>query len=299
MADWFPDEPEVPEGQRSSGHTPLRYEDVAQDGRIMLLALPHAIGDVIWRKVLVKHPISRLSHSGIIPILSRFVIEGGEGPISVRHPLDAVGRYQLSHTVGDDGQVRHLMLNMWAKMSGPIGRTQGPPPPRAGEIVPVGRVFAEHVFTRLFAPPGERKIVRLDAEGLPPVPPDVWTWRPPEATAALPPSAQPLDPELVPDEAEVVFGLNHTDSNQHVNSLVYPRLFADAALRRFAAHGHGRKVLARRMEIAYRKPCFAGDRARITLRAFSDGNRLGATGVFRPAADPSAPPYCFLHMLFE
>lgn len=299
MADWFPDEPEVPAGQRSSGTTPLRYEDVAQDGRIMLLALPHAIGDVIWRKVLVGHPISRLSHGGVNTILSRFVIEGGEGPISVRRPLDAEGRYQLSHCAGDDGEVRHLMLNMWAKMTGPIGRTQGPPPPRAGETVPVGRVFAEHVFTRLFAPPGQRKVVRLEGEGLPAVPPDRWTWRAPEAVLTLEPGAQPLDAAPLPDETEVVFGLNHTDSNQHVNSLVYPRLFVDAALRRFAAHGHGRPVLARRLEIAYRKPCFAGDRARLALQAFTDGNRLGAAGVFVPAGDPSAAPYCFLHMLFD
>ena len=66
-----------------------------------------------------------------------------------------------------------------------------------------------------------------------------------------------------PDETLIVFGLVHTDSNQHVNSLVYMRLFEEAVLRRFAALGLPEPVLARRLEIAYRKPCFAGDRMHV------------------------------------
>jgi hypothetical protein len=64
------------------------------------------------------------------------------------------------------------------------------------------------------------------------------------------------------------FGLDHTDSNQHVNSLVYPRLFAEAALRRLAELERPRRLLIRALDIAYRKPSFAGDRVRIHTRLF-------------------------------
>src|SRR5205823_12900006 len=44
--------------------------------------------------------------------------------------------------------------------------------------------------------------------------------------------ARALD-EVAPDDFAETFGLVHTDSNHHVNSLVYIRLFEEAALRRF------------------------------------------------------------------
>jgi hypothetical protein len=293
---WFPDEPEVPAEQVGQGTSALRYEEVSQDGRFLLIGLPHVLGEVVWRQLLVNHPLGRVAHTGVIPILTRFVLEGGEGPISVRHPLTSTGRYQLSHTVGEDGEVDRLMLNLWARSTAPRARMYGPPPAGEGETIPVGRVFAEHVFTRLFAPAGERKVVRFPVEGQP-VPAARWTWRPLEAATAPPERAEPLDEAELPDEATVAFGLAHTDSNQHVNSLVYPRLFQEAALRRFAARGRSTRVLPRRIEIAYRKPCFAGDRARITLRAFAlpDGQLL-ATGAFVPEGGGRA--YCVLGMTF-
>ncbi len=293
---FFPEPPEVPAVQRGAGQTELRYEDVSQDGRLMLLGLPHAIGDLVWRKLLVHHPVTRAGHAGILPILTRFIVEGGGGPVSVRWPLEGDGRYQLAHAANPDGSVKHLMLNMWCSMTGPAGRTYGPPPANAGQQIFVGRVMAEHVFTKLFAPPAERKIVRFDIDGLPAVPPDRHAWRPPETVLELPPGARPLDELFIPDAAPVVFGLNHTDSNRHVNSLVYPRFFQDAALRRFAAHGLDPNVLARRLEIAYRKPCFAGQRVRILLRAFQLGDELGAAGMVVP--EDTDKPFCTVNMTF-
>ena len=89
----------------------------------------------------------------------------------------------------------------------------------------------------------------------------------------------------------------HTDSNQHVNSLVYPRLFEEAAVTRAvdrertrAAPGtdlRSQLLLARTFELRYRKPFFAGDRATIRL-AFPDA--ATAVGAFVPATgDPQKP----------
>ena len=115
----------------------------------------------------------------------------------------------------------------------------------------------------------------------------------------LPPEgARALDETMLPDEAEVAFGLEHTDSNQHVNSLVYPRLFIDAALRRLAAHGFPTALSARRIEIAYRKPCFAGQRATIWVQAWQDGESLVATGVFASEGAPPERPHCTIQARF-
>jgi hypothetical protein len=292
--DWFPPQPELPADQRTEGPSSLRYEDVSQDGRLMLLSLAHSIGDVVWLKLLLQQA-QKLARTGTVPILTRLVIEGGEGVTGVRGPLSATGAYQLAHSLAPDGSVKHLHLNLWTRVSAPRARTYGPPPERAGELDSVGRVFAEHVFTRLFAPPGQRAVTRLEVPGVPPLPPDRWVRRPAEAALQAPAGTRFLDDQPVVDPADVLFGLGHTDSNQHVNSLVYPRLFHDAALRRLHAHGHSTQVLARRLEIAYRKPCFAGQRVRIALRAFAGDERMGATGSF--VADDGTP-YNFVSLSF-
>jgi hypothetical protein len=291
---WYPGEPDVPASDHAEGDSPLRYEDVSQDGRLMLLALPHTIGDVIWRKILAHHPLGKMQFGGIVPILTRFVLEGGSGPVGVGRPLHAEGRFQLAHTVDAAGAADRILLNMWTRASAPRGRTHGPPPEGAGEPVYVGRVFAEHVLTRLFAPPSERKVTALPDGS---VPEPRWSWRGLDRVLALPEGAEPLD-DLRPDPAEVVFGLNHTDSNQHVNSLVYPRLFQEAALRRFAACGKMTHLLARRVEVAYRKPCFAGARARILLRAFSIGDELGAVRASVSEQPRRERPHCVLQITF-
>src|SRR5262249_18859354 len=211
--------------QRATAELPLRYEDVTQDGRLLITALPHFMGQTVFQSLLVKSAASRShAHAGIFPIMSRLVIEVGGGPVSVRKSVETHGGFEVAHTVDENGQVNRLLLDMWATMSASVSRTNGPRPPNAGERVELGRVFGEHVFTRLFAPPGERKVTRFEDGPWPAVPPARRAWRTPEAILALPEGAEWLEEGFAPDEAPFVFGLAHTDSNQHVNSLVYPRL---------------------------------------------------------------------------
>ena len=294
----IPPEPDVPTDQQATGLVELRYEDVTQDGRVALTTLPYSLA-VVWRDLGTRPFAQELREAGIVPVLTRLCLAGGEGTVSVLDPLEAQGRMQLAHTRGDDGEVDRIVLLMWTRMTGRRGRMYGPPPTGAGETVEVGRVFAEHVFTRLFAPPDQRKVreLRRDAEAH--VPPTRYEWRRPAALLDLPTGARALDDEPVLDEAVVAFGLDHTDSNQHVNSLVYPRQMVDAALRRLDAHGRGGLVLAREAEVAFRKPSFAGDRARWRLRAFveQDGT-VGATGALAAAADPSGPPLVAARLRF-
>lgn len=299
-----PSFPEVPADQRATGTLPFRYEDIAQDGRMMLGALSPALGAVIWTKLLANHPAARgMRHAQIVPILSRLVVEGMPGPFSVSSVTAVTGAFQMAHAV-KDGAVDKIIINMCAQMEAPHASTFGPRPPEGAPLAVAGRAFAEHVLTRLFAPAGDRKVTRFDVPGAADVPPDVVAWRPPSAILELPAGAEPLEPDFTVDPQPVIFGLAHTDSNQHVNSLIYPRMFEEAAVRRFAALGKSPLVLARFLEVGYRKPSFAGERLRIVLRAFTLGSRLGAVGAFvtddEAALSPAqARPRCCLKMLFE
>ena len=292
----FPPAPDVPNDQRGVATASLRYEDVAQDGRIRLTSLTHFLSRTLWQNPVARDTLARAAgKEGILPILTRLILEGGPGPHSVVKPVVGHGRFELAHTVDETGAVNRVLLNMWVEMTAPAARTHGPPPPNAGETLAAGRVFGEHVFTRPFAPREDRRVVSLP--GLHGAPTAHYVWRPGEELLGLPSGATPLDEDHLLDETTIVFGLTHSDSNRHVSSLVYPNLFEEAALRRFHARGRGASVLARRMEVAYRKPCFAGETYRIVLRAYEHEGKLGATGVFVPAA--GGRPHCHLAASFD
>ena len=299
---WIPEEPTSPEAQRASGAMPLRFEDVSQDGRLVLEAIPHAL-TAVWRRFWSDWRADLLP-TGTLPIMSRAVVENGDGPISAGAKVDADGSYHLWHTTGPDGAVDRVLLGMWSQIRAPIGRTYGPPPQGAGEPTLAGRVFCEHVFTRPLGPPGDRRVTRLDRSGSPWLPSEERAWQPAEAAIELPEGASPLDPALSLDPMIIAFGIDHTDSNHHVNSLVYTRLFIEAALRRLAVHGRRGPLFARSAEIAYRRPCFAGERAQIASRAFSIGERAGIVAVLldeREAASPleieKTRPRCFARLI--
>lgn len=284
--------PPAPETTGANARVHLRYEDVCQDGRLLLEVLPNALGAAVWSAQLEGDSFAKtcIQH-GVIPILSRFVIEGTPGPFGVTKPLGVTGRFQLSQ--GDD----RVFLNMWADLTGPIGRTYPPKPENAGTIASAGRIFGEHVFTRLFAPPGERRVKKLDLPGAPESLP-TYVQRAFSSMTDLPSDASALEAMSL-DEAPVVFGVVHTDSNQHVNSLVYIRLFEEVALRRFASLGRREVVLARKMEIAYRKPCFAGDRMRVHVRAAEIDGRLAAVTAIAPEGEGVEKAHAAARILFE
>jgi hypothetical protein len=165
------------------------------------------------------------------------------------------------------------MLFIRTQLSAPLGRTNLPPPDDAGTRASVGSVLTEYVFTRPFAEPNERRVTDLGESGRDA---KVIEWAEPKAL---------LDGPLEVDAVPIAFGLTHTDSNQHVNSLVYPRLFEEAVLRRL---GRG-DVLARRLDVRYRKPSFAGDRLSLALNVTERDGAVTASGVFfEPGTEPTA-----------
>jgi hypothetical protein len=260
----------------------FRYEDVTQDGRLGVRPTSHAIGTAVWRGVLDHHPVATsMIGRGILPILTRLVVCVGGGPIGVRARVTAEGGFELVEAIDDQGKSR-FRADMWADVRGVRSRTFGPPPGPEAEEIALGAMWAEHVLTKPFAPPAERSVDRL--------PDGLVTSRTVRATApwdavALPEGARWLEPELRDDAAPFALGLGHTDSNQHVNSLVFPQLLEEAALRRLHTLGLPFDRFVDRFELSFRKPSFAGDVLVLRLRAYertrADGSvSHGVAGVF-------------------
>ncbi len=279
----------------------MRYEDIAQDGALKVLGMPHAIGMVCFRDLWHDTEINQQTRpKGVVSILSRLIMEGTGGPISVRNAVAVDGLYQLAHTRDAQGAVERVLLNMHAALYGPAARTHDPQPANEGERVHVGRVFAEHVFTRPFGPTKDRKVLALDLVNGPFVPEAHADFRPALSTLDLPQGGRWLEPNLTLDAAPLVFGITHTDSNQHVNSLVYPQLFEDAALRRAFALGRSTSaLLVDHIDIAFRKPCFAGERMWLWLRCFEHEGKVGAVGYLGPHDCPPEKAHCMFRLTFR
>ena len=311
----------------------LRYDDLTQSGQIKLSSLHLVLGRVSFGKLWTRHPLFHTRRRGILPILTRLVLESDAVPVSFSAPVEGRGQLELAHEPAADGGVAALFMNsygeLWARPSrrakwrevrtsqhdnGRDARTSqhangrdaraselrdpvadSPPP----ELVRIGRAFGEHVFTRPFDPPNARRVLAFDVPGQPSVPPAQHRRLPAREALALPPGAELLDADFLPDEAPWVFGLVHTDANQHVNSLVYARLFEEAALRRLSRHGLNSTLIGRRIELTYRKPSFAGDRLYCHLRAYMRNHQPAAIGFLSDTPTPSDRVYCTFHLQFS
>lgn len=253
----------------------LRYEDITQDGHLRTVAMPHAMGKAFWQTA-AREFLGEVREQGIHPILTNLRCETGEAPIGLLGGVSITAHYDLAH-VAARGGVERIVLRVWAVIRAPRGVIHGPPPEGAGEVIEVGRAYGEHVFTRLFAPPGERRVIALTAAGLPRVPPTRIDRVGLEDVLALPEGGA-WTSDWQRDPAPIALGVDDTDANQHVNSLVYPALFRRAALRALSAVvPHGRSNLrVCSDELLFRKPCFAGESLAIETRVFERGSAPGA-----------------------
>jgi hypothetical protein len=289
----LPEAPPVAALDRGTGTYRLRFEDLSQDGRILFETIVASLGASVWRPLLEKHPLTAaLQADGVRPIFTRLVIVGSDARLSLADPLSAEGIYELACEPDAQGGVARMYLNMWTEIWG-IGRAGTP---GEGERLLAGRFFAEHVLTRPLAPLERRRVTEV-----PGVPRPKAEYRQParEDLLALPEGATWLEPEARIDPSPAVFGLMHTDINQHVNSLVYPRLFEEAGLRRLRELGKDATLIGRSLEVSYRKPFFAGQAAKLRLRAFASGDGLGVAGVFEDASGDEAggKPHAYVRIV--
>lgn len=273
-------------GQFADNTFHFRYEDVTQDGRVIVFAVP-AVLPPMWREVLVDLPGARNAlQIGILPILTRLTLCTMDQPIRV----DLEVRSHTGFAIARDPVQSRVFMNIWSEVRGVAGKLGRNP--TAGELSLAGTLFAEHTFTRPLAPPDQRRVTSLDVEGYPE--PGHYV-APAPATAQEPPAGAHWLDELAPDATDYAFSLDQTDPNQHVNSLVYIRLFIEASNRRIAAAGRPMRMRCRAVDIAYRRPSFAGDRVRANLRLFEHDGTLGTAGFI---TGPDDKPRCYVRMLF-
>ncbi|HMG55195.1 MAG TPA: hypothetical protein VK601_16980 [Kofleriaceae bacterium] len=292
-----PPAPEFPPDQLFTNPLYPRYEDCTQDGRLNTLAIPPGLA-TMWNARDARTTGNRQARaSGLVSLLTRLTVASLEQPVRVNRPFEAVVGFQLAHDRDAAGEVSRLFLNIWADVR---GRPHLPAERRAadtGALVVAGHAFAEHTYTRPFGPPEQRRVTSLAGiDGVPAIPEVRYHQPAPASAAEAPAGARWLD-ELAADPVETAFLLDHTDANQHVNSLVYVRVFLDAAGRRIAAGGHPPRLRSRAFDIAYRKPSFAGERVRAHIRTFAHGEHVGVAG-FLAAAGEEARPRCYVRVLY-
>jgi hypothetical protein len=228
--------------------------------------------------------------------LSRLSIDMEPASVKLLGTLEGRGVLRLAHERDADDRVRAIFLNAEASVWAAARRGRSDEPPRQ---VRVGRVIGDHVFTRPHADRASRKVLAFDVPGYPALPTQRYARPKFDHTVRLHAKARPLETDFSADIAPWVFGLTHTDGNQHVNSLVYVRLFEDSALRRLAALGRSTAVLARSVEIQYRKPCFAGEQLCCMLQAFTTREGDGVVGYIAEPGEPIARARCAVRMQFS
>jgi hypothetical protein len=286
-----------PDHATTSDHRP-RYEDCTQDGRLTTLAIPPSLATTWTTRDAANSAARRARATGLVSLLTRLTVTSLDQPVRVNRPFDVTGGFQLAHDRDAAGEVSKLFMNVWTSVRGrPHLPEAARAPGRGHELVLAGEAFAEHTYTRPFGPPDQRRVTSFaGVDGLPPVPEARYHQPAPASAADAPGGASWID-ELAPDPVDTVFTLDQTDANQHVNSLVYVRLFLDAVQRRLAAGDHPPKLRSKAFDIAYRKPSFVGERVRAHTRLFSLGDHLGAAG-FLAAAGEEAKPRCYVRAIF-
>lgn len=272
-----------------------RYEDLTQDGHAKLTALPAALGRACFAELWPRHPLAQVHQQGVRAILSRLEIEVEPAGARLLGAFEGRGHLRLAHERDADDQVRAIFLNAEASVWATARKSRDGEPKQ----VRIGRVFGDHVFTRPHADPASRKVLAFDVPGYPALPSLRYARPNLDDTVRVSAKARELETDFTPDIAPWAFGLTHTDGNRHVNSLVYIRLFEDAALRRLAMLGRSTSVLARKVEIIYRKPCFAGDQLTCMLRAYATREGDVVVGYIAEPGELITRARCAVRMHFS
>jgi hypothetical protein len=273
----YPREPESSVAEVGGDAGSLRYDDVVQDGRLRLESAWRPTGRVLWGHPEVAKILKSMGR-GVTNVLSRVTMQASEHPLEPRAAVRTTVRYRFEHTVDAEGTPDRILFSTWLDAF-----ARG----KDGHEHPAARAYGQRVFTQLHAAPGQHLVTHLAGFGESGIPEHRAVWEPATALLALPRGAEALDPAPRLDPGRVVFGLSHTDLNQHVNFLMYQRAVEQAALARFLELGLGARLLSREVSFGYRKPSFAGDVVRVAVQAF----RLrGTLGVIAAVVDDDSGP---------
>jgi hypothetical protein len=268
----YPAEPDSESDVVIEDTSTLRYDDVIQDGRLRLESAWRPTGRALWTNPEVARVLGSMGE-GTSNVLSSATMQASELALRPRAKMTVRLRYRFEHTVNADGKVDRLLFSTWL-----VALAES----KDGELRPAARAYGQRVFTRTHAAKGQHLLTHLSGFGESGVPEHRTKWEPASKLLTLPEGAVVLDarPRLVP--GNVVFGLSHTDLNQHVNFLMYHREVERAALTRFTELGLGSRFLSREVTFGYRKPSFAGEVVRVAVQAFRLKNAVGVLAAVVP-----------------
>ena len=148
----------------------------------------------------------------------------------------------------------------------------------------VDRAWNVHELADICA--DEVEVVVADQVGQP-----TWTVDLAEGIVRIVEAGAPFGDDGMPphvDVVPVVFGLRHTDGNQHVNSLVYPRLVEEAGKLAQAGGGNGFQRLQEMLRIdaveAVRQVVAAGSKVERGAHGGNAGDQFGFNAPRRAGA---------------
>ncbi len=279
--------PEVPEAQRFEAPFAMRYPDLSQRHRVKAGTMAFALETTAWQGLLAPpHPVASLARDqGVLAILTRLRIRMDDVEVRPYDTLRARGAAWLGEQAVPNRPQRHL-LDLGADLIRVEGETEAR----------VGRVVGRHVFTRPFAAPAERAVTDWPASLGDAMSAAVDTAFLAPATVISPPKdARRLDADFV-NTGAFTFSLANTDPNQHVNSLEYIAV----ARRRVALAdvAGGASLWLRDVEVAYRKPSFAGDTVDIYVQRFRQGDGLCALATIERHGGGDRRPLAYLRLGF-
>ncbi|MDH4122215.1 MAG: hypothetical protein OEV94_10960 [Deltaproteobacteria bacterium] len=244
-----------------------------------------------------KANLDALRKDGIFPLM--FFLDFESMPYSLRQTFQEVDyAIQLFRFKGEDNGGDRLLLNMEGTMRGEEG--SGKPEhlfhdQHQGKKRVLAKARVVMALTRPTAPPGQRQVASLPQgasllaeqpweEPYPSPeelgqPPAGWRREGGKGTAGV-------------HSVDGVWGIPHTDPNQHVNVLNYiieaenmnTRLLHEAGVPPQAHH-------LRRGRMVFRKPFFAGDTFRVSGQLFSRGGKsILLCGFHKGSADQAFDP---------
>jgi len=272
-----PDEPV----EQLSGSTsrPVTWAELDADYTLKLPALFHPCLDALTAAITDNFDLFGLGRRGIAAITHYVELAATGVPIALGRPLElryGIRLFRATLPPGPSGAPRErllldqrIALHSFHRAGGAtdLGYDDG-----SGAPVQAGEFRLLQVFTRPFAPAGQRQVTEVPREfhGLAehPFP------EPPPSLERLWAAGEGL-PEITPPGVlpmERVWGRGHTDINHHVTVAEYLRLLETAHVA--LAHGAGLPVAAHRtarVRCLFRRPFYAGECCAVQGRLLRHG----------------------------
>jgi len=223
-----------------------------------------------WLKIMTRPDFAGMT--GIFMPLAYIELETSDLPTTPNAAVRVRGESYLARTLRPDGEVRHLVRDGRHAVHGAGG-------------APIASARLVNVFTRYDPDPARRRVVELPAELGGSVPSRITEV--PGLDDLVPRGRRP---DFEGGAGTHVWHYGQTDPNRHVNGVAYLRVLEawTADVLADAGQDVGR-VFAQRARVAYRKPCFRGERYRCVGWVVGE-SPLTVVAAVRKADDPPETP---------